>query len=44
MGTKHIQDSVLSVLFAFTEHANYLKITQAETVNPLSYQISGVCR
>ena len=44
IGMKHLQYSIFSVLFAFTEHANFLKITQAETVNPLSYQISGVCR
>ena len=41
MGTKHFQDSVFSVLFAFTEHANFLKITYAETLSLLSYYVSG---
>jgi len=44
IGMKHLQYSIFSVLFAFTEHANFLEITQAETVSPLSYHISGVCR
>ena len=30
VGTKHFQDSALPVLFAFTEHANFLNITKAE--------------
>ena len=42
IGMKHLQYSVFSVLFAFTEHVK--KTTQAEAINPLSYQISRVCR
>ena len=33
-GIKHFQDSVLSVLFAFTEHANLLNITKIELQCP----------
>ena len=36
VGTKHFQDSVLSVLFALTEHANFLNITKTELQCPES--------
>ena len=43
MGTKHIQDSVLSVLFAFTEHANFLNITKTELQCPRRFVFSSSC-
>ena len=44
IGMKHFKYAIFSVLFAFMEHANFLKMTQAEALSPLSCQISGVCR
>ena len=43
MGTKHFQDSVLSVLFAFTEHANFLNITKTELQCPRRFVFSSSC-
>lgn len=43
MGTKHFQDSVLSVLFAFTEHANFLHITKTELQCPRRFVFSSSC-
>ena len=43
MGTKHFQDSVLSVLFAFTEHANVLNITKTELQCPRRFVFSSSC-
>ena len=43
MGTKHIQDSVLSVLFAFTEHVNFLNITKIELWCPGRFVFSSSC-
>ena len=43
MGTKHFQDSVLPVLFAFTEHANFLNITKAELRCPRRFVFSFSC-
>ena len=43
MGTKHLQDSVLSVLFAFTEHANFLNITKTELQCPRRFVFSPSC-
>lgn len=43
MGTKHFQDSVLSVLFAFTEHANFLNITKTELQCPRRFVFSPSC-
>ena len=41
MGIKYFQNSIFSVLHAFTEHANFLKVTQTETLSLLSYYVSG---
>ena len=43
MGTKHFQDSVLSVLFAFTEYANFLHITKTELQCPRRFVFSSSC-
>ena len=43
MGTKHFQDSALPVLFAFTEHANFLNITKAELRCPGRFVFSSSC-
>ena len=43
MGTKHVQDSVLSVLFAFTEHANFLNVTKTELQCPTRFVFSPSC-
>ena len=43
MGNKHVQDSVLSVLFAFTKHANFLNITKTELQCPRRFVFSPFC-
>lgn len=42
IGAKHLQNSVLFVLFAIKQHTNFLKITQAEMLGLLSCCVS-VC-